>query len=190
MRVGIAIPCHVQDKPYLQECLGTIANLNPEPHRVLINMNNGNQSLQTIRTQLYDELFTDCQVVLQCCADYHLFPDILKHIHPSKVTSFNRLNRGLTDIPRLILHILQDLRRGRSWTGCYSIPKHLWKTVRNHPVWDGTDHSLHQILGANYVFVLQPKLWLQRRSENRLQDFLDEPWSWRKLFSLFFRGVI
>lgn len=189
VKVGIAIPCHVRDEPYLERCLGSIANLNPQPSKILINKNHGENSMKQIRTKLYDRLFESCDVILQCCADYYLFPDILRHIHPKKVTSFNRLNRGLTDVPRMFLHIALKIKSGRNWTGCYSLPVHEWKQIREDPRWDGTDVSVHRII-QDYKFVFSPKLWLQKRSDNRLQDFLGETLSFRKIRNLLFRAVI
>lgn len=146
MKVGIAVPCFQADLPNLYRCLESIRKLKPQPYRVLVHFNFG-LDLKTIRTELFDSLFSmGCDVVLNCDADFHLFPDILKHVRRDKVVSFNQLERRVADVPVTLVKLFYP----KSWTGCYSIPKHVWYgKVRG--LWDGTDTSVKQLAGQ-YMF--------------------------------------
>lgn len=152
MKVGIAIPCHEDDLPIFRNCRESLCNLNPQPYRVAIDVNKGNKSLMEIRQNLFEGLYAlGCDVVLQCSADFYLFPHILRHVSTREVVTFTNLNRRRWDL-FFTLHGL--LLRNRSWTGCYSIPRDLWfDLVRDQ--FDGTDSSVAKAVGRWKVKALQ-----------------------------------
>lgn len=159
MKIGIAIPCHVDDRLYLEECLKSVANLDPQPFCHLINLNRGEISLKQIRSNLFDELFDkQCDVVLNCSSDFWLFPHILAHVRRDIVSDFCSLqNRLLADVISTGIHLFYP----DCWTGCYSLPINVWKeTIK--PSWDGSDGSIKQILGRNYKFVKKPLYYAMR----------------------------
>ena len=143
MKVGIAIPCHIDDKRFLDVCLSSIRNLEPQPFDVWIDVNKGERTLREIRGFLFDSLFNDgCDVVLQCSCDFHLFPHILKYVSEKQVVTFTPLAKRLYDVT-LAMHRL--LMPRRTWTGCYSLPKKIWfETVK--PSFDGSDTSVSKAI--------------------------------------------
>lgn len=160
MEIGIVTPCHVNDQAFLRKCKESIANLNPQPFCHIVNINKGEQSLKQIRTDLFDAAFEKgSDVVLQCSADFWLFPKILAHVRKEVVTSFANLNnRFLSDMMLTGLRLIYP----RSWTGCYSLPKEVWEQ-QVKPAFDGNDTSVHLVLGKrNYVFVRSPLYYAMR----------------------------
>lgn len=119
--------------------------------------------MQKIRERLYDQTFSEgADVVLACSADFFLFPHILSHIRPDKVTDFWALelpflNRFLPDMIMSAIHLVYP----DSWSGCYALPKETWEEVVK-PSWDGTDGSIKEILRRNYRFVKQPQYYAMR----------------------------
>jgi hypothetical protein len=184
IKIGIAIPCHINDKHFLPFCLQAIANLDPPPHTYLVDLNRGEGGLKGIRTRLFDKLFETCDVVLQCDVEFYLFPDILSYVHEKKLTSFCHLTRSFVDIIKVIARFLSR----NPWTGCYSLPKHLWQKVKASPKWDGTDTSVKKIVGE-YIFVHSPKYYLLRRSPRRIQVALNEKSLFKKIRNLLLRGI-
>ncbi len=164
LKIGIAIPCHVDDNDWLATCLQSVQNLNPEPYTYMVNLNNGEGGLKTIRTNLFDNLFEKgCDVVLSCDVDFFLFPDILKYIRSDKAVSFCWLQGRPIDALQVILRRLTR----KPWAGCYSLPKHIWETVKKSNTWDGSDGSVSRIVG-DYDFIHSPKLYLMRRSDETI----------------------
>lgn len=183
-RIGIAIPCYFKDKHLLPLCLQAISRLDPPPHTYSVDVNRGEGGLKRIRTRLFDKLFETCDVVLQCDVDFYLFPDILYYVHPDKLISFNRLTRSISDVSRLMARFISR----QPWTGCYSLPKNIWRKVKESSDWDGTDGAVQKIVGR-YTFVYTPKYYLLRRSTRRLKVALSHE-SWlKKVRNLFLRGI-
>jgi len=148
LRVGVAIPCHISDIPILKYCLASIKELNPQPHKVSIDINEGEKSLKQIRTSLFDSLFETCDVVLSVDADFYLFPNILSKVRNDKVVSFMCFYRKHYVFSLTCMRILFF----NGWTGLYSIPKKIWfETVRDN--FNGTDSSVNRSLGKfNWIF--------------------------------------
>lgn len=139
MKVGIAVPCHINDIRLLNVCLSSISKLDPQPFDVSIDVNKGEKTLREIRAGLFDSLFDEgCDVVLQCSCDFSLFPHILKYVSETKVVTFTPLAKRFYDLT-LAAHRL--LLPKTTWTGCYSLPKKIWfETVK--PSFDGYDSSV------------------------------------------------
>lgn len=137
--MGIAIPCYIDDIEFLKVCLSSIANLDPQPFHIEIDVNEGKKSLRQIRGGLFDSLFSEgCDAVLQCSSDFYLFPHILKHISEREVVTFTPLTRKVYDVT-FALHRLFLPRS--TWSGCYSLPKNVWfETVKAS--FDGFDSSV------------------------------------------------
>jgi hypothetical protein len=184
IKIGIAIPCYIEDKPFLPVCLQAIANLDPQPHTYLVDLNRGEGGLKGIRTRLFDKLFETCDVVLQCDVEFYLFPDMLSHVREDRVTSFVCLLRKAVDIIKVTARFLTP----HPWSGCYSIPKAIWQKVKASPEWDGTDTSIKKISG-DYVFVYTPKYYLLRRSPRRIQVALSQKSLFRRIRYLLLRGI-
>jgi hypothetical protein len=183
-KIGIAIPCHVDDKRFLSLCLLSISRLDPPPHKRLVNLNRGEGGLKRIRTELFDELFKTCDVVLQCDAEFYLFPNILSHVQSRRATSFSCLTRGFSDILKIIARFLSR----HPWPGCYSLPTVVWQKVRASPEWDGTDTSVKRIT-KDYQFVYTPKYYILRRSPERIQVALSQKSLFGKIRYLLLRGI-
>ena len=141
MKIGVAIPCHVEDVRYLKKCLFGISRLNPQPYRVEVDINRGERTLRLIRESLFDKLFSDgCDVVLQCSADFYLFPTILRYVQRQRIVTFPFLTYRVSDLATFTLTLL-----GRGWTGFYSLPKKVWfNKIRDN--WDGTDRSIRKMI--------------------------------------------
>jgi len=175
LKVGVAIPCHVDDKPFLLKCLQSVRALQPKAFDVSVNINRGEKSLKEIRTRLFDSLFAlGCDAVLSCDADFYVFPQILKHISATHVVSFAQLEKNLSDIPIMLIRLFYP----RSWSGLYSLPKHEWLRIKD--LWDGTDTSVKQLC-PNYRFVKRPMYYALRSSQNKPDDFKEKN-ILRKLF--------
>jgi hypothetical protein len=183
-KIGIAIPCHVNDQHFLSLCLSSISRLDPPPHKHLVNLNRGEGGLKRIRTELFDELFRTCDIVLQCDAEFYLLPNILSYVSAQKATSFSCLTRGVSDILKIIARFLSR----HPWTGCYSLPKEVWQKVKASPEWDGTDTSVKRI-AKNYQFVYTPKYYILRRSPKRIQVALSQKSLLGKIRYLMLRGI-
>jgi len=152
VKIGIAVPCHIDDLDFLKKCLFGISQLNPKPYRVEIDVNKGERSLREIRESLFDKLFSKgCDVVLQCSADFYLFPKILKYVQRERIVTFSFLVYRISDLTTTILVLL-----GRGWTGCYSIPRDVWfNKIRDK--WDGTDGSIRKLVRkGEYVSIKKP----------------------------------
>lgn len=183
-RIGIAIPCHVKDEPYLETCLQAIANLSPPPCTYLVDLNRGEGGLKGIRTRLFDELFKTCDVVLQCDVEFYLFPDILAHVRKRRPTSFSNLTRSFSDIIKVIARFLSR----NPWTGCYSLTKIAWQRIKISQAWDGTDTSIQKAI-HDYAFVYTPKYYILRRSPRRIQKALNDEGLLKKMRNLLLRGI-
>jgi hypothetical protein len=183
-KIGIAIPCHVDDKHFLPTCLHAIEKLEPKACTYLVDLNRGEGGLKEIRTRLFDKLFATCDVVLNCDIEFYLFSDILYHVRDGRTTSFSFLLRGFSDIIKIVARLLSR----HPWTGCYSIPKSDWNVVRNSSLWDGTDTSIQRII-KNYVFVHTPKYYLLRRSPRRINAALAQKSLLGKIRYLLLRGI-
>lgn len=141
LKVGVAVPCRVEDKPLLGYCLNSVKHLRPIPFHVAVDINNGG-SLREIRGKLFDFLFeSGCDVVLSVDVDFWLFPQILSRVRAERVVSFAQLERNFGDFPQALARLFW----GRSWSGCYSIPKHIWFQIRSR--WDGTDTNIKELVG-------------------------------------------
>jgi len=184
-KIGIAIPCHVNDKKLLPVCLQAVENLNPPPHTYLVDLNKGEGGLRGIRTRLFDKLFETCDVILQCDVDFYLFPDILSHVRKRKVTTFCHLTQSFGDIFKVIARFLSR----NPWAGCYSLPKAVWQKIKVSYKWDGTDTSVQKIVG-DYVFVYTPKYYLLRRSPHRIQVALSDKSLFNRIKDLLLRGIL
>jgi len=146
LKIGVAIPCHVDDLRYLPNCLSGVSQLNLKPYAFLVDVNNGDSSLREIRGRLFDALFSaGCDVVLQCSVDFYLLPNMLNYVDANKVATFPFLARRLSDFTMLFFWLM-----GRGWSGCYSIPKSVWfNQVREK--WSGFDNSVLKIVGRKNV---------------------------------------
>ena len=150
MKVGIAIPCHVNDQRYLRNCLRAIGELNPSPYCYYVSMNKGEESMRMIRSDMFDRLFSCCDVVLNCDVDFLLYPHILKYVSEDLVTSFAQRERNSSDFIQSFVRIFWSC----GWSGCYTIPRDEWfYKVRNH--FDGTDTSIKNAV-SKYKFVRRP----------------------------------
>ena len=154
MKIGVGVPCHVNDEDLLDRCMTGIRQLDPAPHAIYVHKNRGEGGLKGVRNAMFTELFHECDVVLNCDVDFYLFPDILKHVRGDFVTSFAFLTRSLSDVPQSVARLL-----GFGWTGCYSIPKPVFEAIRS--TWDGTDTSVKN-LALRYRFVKTPKYYVVR----------------------------
>lgn len=184
VKIGIAVPCHLNDKHFLETCLQAINDLDPPPYTYLVDLNKGEGGLKGIRTRLFDKLFKSCDVVLQCDVEFYLFPDILSHVRERKVTSFCHLTRSVIDIIKVIARFLSH----NPWTGCYSLPKDVWQKVKTSFRWDGTDTSIQKIAN-DYAFVYTPKYYILRRSPRRIQVALSQKSLLEKIRYLLLRGI-
>lgn len=152
MKIGIAVACHERDRAFLQ-CLGEsltrALTRTPVTTRVLININKGEKSLKDIKTDIFDYLFEQagCDVVLNVDADFYLFPHILKHVSSKQACSFAELKRRPTDLLMTLIRLVYP----GSWSGCYSLPYHIWQRVK--PNFDGTDTSVKRALQGQWKFI-------------------------------------
>lgn len=137
MKIGIAVPCHVNDQSYLKYCLNSIQNLDSKPECVLVNINKGEKTMKQLITEMYDQVLEDCDVVLRCDADFHLFPHILKYIDEKQVVTFLPLVKKPYVLSFMLHRILLSKR---TWSGCYSLPRKIWKQIKTK--FDGTDTSI------------------------------------------------
>lgn len=184
-KVGIAIPCHVNDKKLLPVCLQAVENLDPPPHTYLVDLNKGEGGLRGIRTRLFNKLFETCDVILQCDVDYYLFPDILSYVRKGKVTNFCHLTQSFGDVFKTIARFVSR----NPWTGCYSLPKAVWQRIKMSYEWDGTDTSVKKIV-SDYVFIYTPKYYLLRRSPRRIQVALSDKSLFNRTKDLLLRGIL
>ena len=146
MKISIAVPCHVNDAEYLRQCLASIEKLNPPAYCHYVAWNTGETTLKDLRIDMFDRLFSQCDVVLSCDADFYLFPHILKYVKPNKVTSFAQMeNKFWSDIQQTLIRLINP----HSWSGLYSIPKTVWSNVKEY--FDGSDTSIKN--HASYVFI-------------------------------------
>lgn len=104
--------------------------------------------MREIKTDLFDYLFQEahCDVVLNVDADFYLFPHILKYVRFDRAVSFADLKRRPTDLLMALIRLLYP----GSWSGCYSLPYHIWQRVK--PSFDGTDTSVKRALQGAYKF--------------------------------------
>jgi len=152
VKIGVAIPCHLEDLSFLRKCLFGINQLNPKPYRIEIDVNKGERTLREIRERLFDKLFSEgCDVVLQCSSDFYLFPKILRYVQRERIVTFPCLTYRISDLPMMILTLL-----GRGWTGCYSLPKQDWfNKIKDK--WDGTDRSIRNLIKKReYICIKKP----------------------------------
>lgn len=167
MKIGVATPCHVDDTSLLCFCLQSVASLKPSAYLHLVDVNNGEHSLKTIRTNLFNALFDKgCDVVLSCDSDFWLFPKILEHVSLEHVVSFASLTPKLSDITLMMIRLFYP----KSWSGLYSLPKHEWEHLKER--WDGTDTSVKQLC-FKHRFVKRPLYYALRPSRNKPDDFED-----------------
>ena len=147
MKVGIVIPCHVEDMGLLAYCLNSVKQLSPKPYRVFVDINDAD-SLKEVRVGLFDRLFSvGCDVVVSCDADFYLHRHVLKHVSGRRVTSFAQFEGNLGDLQQAFVRLFWR----RCWSGLYSIPAPLWSRIKE--LWDGSDGSVHAIVGDDYKFV-------------------------------------
>ena len=171
MKVGVAIPCHVRD---LEICLKypmpTLALLNPKPHKILVDVNEGSYaSLKVIRTRLFDKLFDvyDCDVVISICADYRMINrNLINEVSPVKVVNYGRFfNTPIIGI----LHYMSRRFTRSPWSAMFSIPKEIWiEEVRNNPLWTGRDGSIPKCVKMDYESHMGVNYMLMRRNTKRL----------------------
>ena len=168
LKIGLAIPCHVKDLSFLKVCLNSIKHLSPQPYKVEVNVNEGQQSLKDIRSELFDLLFEEgCDVVLSCDSDFWLFPTILQHVKRDIPVSFAELKRSFSDLPMTIIRLFW---RG-SWSGCYSLPRNVWQ-YQIKGFWDGTDGSVKKLLKGNYSFIRKFQYYDLRPFRRESVDFV------------------
>ena len=162
-KIGIAIPCHVDDLSRLKTCQQSIARLQPKPYKVAVCVNNGEHSLWDFRVALFEQLFAEgCDVVVSCDADFYLMPHVLRYVSVENAVSFQVLSKRFSDVVTALIGLLYP----RSWTGLYSLPKDVWDGVKDR--FDGTDGSVHKALNGDYRFVKKPSYYSLRgyREEN------------------------
>ena len=183
MRIGVAIPCHVNDIPLLEKYpLPSLSILDPPPDKILILVNDGTKGLKEYRTRLFDKLFLEhnCDVVLSACSDY-LFTNkkLMVQINPDKVQDYGRFFS--TPLMSLVFTVLRRMAR-KPWSSMYSIPRKIWfEQVRDSPVFDGTDGSIPRIvkmdydshMGINYIL-------MRRNTKGIIQNALFSTYSQEK----------
>lgn len=141
-KIGVAVPCHIRDLKYFRRCLYSVRQLNPQPCEVAVDINDGNKSMAEIRSGLFNRLFQNCDVVLNCSADFYLHPSILQHVRRDSLVSFTPLFRRRFDF----WNTLHCLFRRKSFSGCYSIPRRLWRKIEGK--FDGEDDTVAKLCGS------------------------------------------
>ena len=171
MKVGVAIPCHKRDiEICLKYPMPTLALLNPAPHKILVDVNEGGYGgLKVIRTRLFDKLFDvyGCEVVISICADYRMINrNLINEVSPVKVVNYGRFFN--TPIIGLMHYISRRLTRS-PWSSMFSIPRKVWfNEVRNNPLWNGRDGSIPRCVQMDYESHMGVNYMLMRRDTQRL----------------------
>ena len=176
MKIGIGVPCYKEDVDIAERyVLPSISRLNPQPHKVFIYVNDC--GLKKARTHIFDKLLIegDCDVALQACTDYYFFPKILRHVDPNNVVTFCAMTT--TPIVSMSMMVGRNLSK-KPWTGCYSIPRQVWKRVRENQKWDGTDSSVQKSLGGNFKYTRFPNYMLRRVNSGHVLSAVSLP-DWR-----------
>ena len=178
LKVGVAIPCHRRD---IEICfkfpLPTLKLLNPQPHKILIDINDGVYGgLKEIRTKLFDRLFNiyDCDIVLSVCADYRMInKNIIKEMSSDKVMNYGRFFN--TPIIGLMHYMARRLTKS-SWSAMYSIPRKVWfNEVRDNPLWNGYDGSIPRCVNMKFDTHMGINYMLMRRNTKRLVEAINSP---------------
>ena len=142
-KIGVAVPCYIDDVKFLERCLEAIERLNPQPYLTIIDVNWGSD-LCDVRTKLFNRVFEEgCDVVFQNSADFYLMPDVLKYVSRDKIVSFNPICLRRYDLTFGLYHMLFFSKMG--WTGCYSMPKPYWLKYKDK--FTGDDGSIWRQVG-------------------------------------------
>lgn len=142
MKIGIGIPVHIDDyQTFYNICVPSLIQLNPRPYLYHPHFNlgkdDGFKNLQDVRRSMFDYMFgfyPDLDIAMSVSADYSLIPDILSYVDSNKVTTFPFLTRHPRDLALTFATLL-----GFGWSACFSIPRSLWKHIREHLVYDDSD---------------------------------------------------
>lgn len=177
MRIGIGAPCHVDDVKFIPGFNTAIEDMTRKPDAVYIYVNDGSQGLGQARRKVFDHLFhvEKCSVVLMCSIDFHLFPDILRHVDPNIITGFGYMMRK----PATFVSIVKRFFAPHAWTGVYSMPRMFWAWFKRTPwayKWDGEASAIQWFTldeGIRIKTVRPPKYWLLRYSE-KMKDYAAE----------------
>lgn len=142
-KIGIAVPCFLDDDTFLDVCLEAIKNLNPQPYVTVVDRNFGS-CLDDVRRGLFDYLFygEGCDVVLQNSVDFYLFPKILRYVKRNRVVSFAPLSLRRYDVSFAFYHLLFPMM---GWSACYSLPIEYWERFKD--VFNGYDSSIWKAIG-------------------------------------------
>ena len=177
-RVGIGIPCHVNDIELCERFpLSTISLLEPQPHKVLVCVNEGGQSgLKEIRIALFDKLFLkyNCDIVFSMCVDYRIINrNLMNEAPPDKVMNYGRFFN--TPIIGLMHYIARRCTR-TPWSSMYSIPRKIWfNDVRDNPVFNGFDGSIPRCVNMDFESHMGINYMLMRRNTKRLIEGALDP---------------
>ena len=166
MKIGIAVPCHLRDVEIFRKyCLPSIQKLNPKPDELTVYFNEGHKDgLKGIKEKLYNNLCNDknCDIILQCDADFYLFKNILKYVESNILVNYCNIVK--TPISTIIRLVLRNIVK-KPWAGCYALPCKIWnKQIKDNPIWDGSDSSVKYATNLNYKSIRVPKYMLVRRS--------------------------
>lgn len=173
MKIGIGVPCHVDDVSIAEKyVLPSISRLDPAPDQVFIYVNDC--GLKAARTRIFDKLLLedDCDVVLQACTDYYFFENILSFVKSDKVVTFAPMS--MTPLVSLSMILGRNLAKS-PWAGCYSLPKHIWKEVRESGTFNGHDYTIQKHVKNNYHFTRAPNYMLRRIEGNHVKKLVLGP---------------
>lgn len=159
-RVGVVVPCHESDRRIFQLCKASVDQLSPSPDVFRVCFNDGREGLRKVVSGLFDEAFRTCDVVLKASADFYLSPHILEYVSERRVVSFTPLSGQLFDLSFAVHRLLLP---GRTWSGCYSLPRDVWLRVRSS--FDGSDGSVMRMVGEWKVKSFQYRLLRPYRVE-------------------------
>lgn len=177
LKIGIGIPCLDADRNYLPTCMKGVKELKKYGYEVInyIDINDGTEGLKVVRKRIFNKLFDEgrCDVVLQCDVDFFLMDDILKYIEKDRMVTFTFMKRKVSTFIELIKFMISP----NTWTGCYSIPRAIWKEIEDKDAFDGNDTSVHRycdLAGIKIKRIRLPKYWVLRPSQkySEQRDFI------------------
>lgn len=177
MKIGLGIPCHVNDIPLLRKyCLPKVLKLDPQPAIIIVSINDGKDGMKNIRTELYDYLFKECNcdIVLNLGADMMPSKNILKYVRRNIIVSYGQYyRRPIATIINIITRLLYTAFRRRPWRGTYSLPREIWfNQIRNSKVFSPDDESVKRAAKYRYVTVSFPKVLVVREHYKTIKQVI------------------
>ena len=173
LKIGIGIPCLESDRDYLPTCMKGVNELKNYGHDVInyIDINDGKEGLKVVRKRIFNKLFDErsCDVVLQCDVDFFLMDEILRYIEKDRLVTFTFMKRKVSTFIELIKFLISP----NTWTGCYSIPRDIWKDIENKDAFDGNDTSVHRYCDSSRIKIKRvrlPKYWVLRPSQKYSEE--------------------